>query len=98
VDGDWVRGYAGEVGELAGQVHAVAAALAMAGATGWRSTAAEEFRRALDEQRQSLGGVVTALDEARAALEVHARAVDDVLSGPLGALAAGAAALVEGHL
>jgi hypothetical protein len=86
------------VGELAGQVQAVAAALATAGAAGWRSMAAEEFRTALDEQRRSLGGTVAALDEARAALEVHARAVDDVLAGPLGALAAGAAALVEGHL
>jgi uncharacterized protein YukE len=98
VDGNWVRGYAGEVGELAGQVHGIATALAAAGAEGWRSTAAEEFRAALDEQRRSLGGVVAALDEARAALEVHARAVDDVLAGPLGALAAGAADLVEGLL
>ncbi len=93
-----MRGCAGEVGELAAQVQAIAGALASAQAGRWRSTAAEEFRAALDEQRQLLGGVVAALDEARAALEVHARAVDDVLAGPLGALAAGAAELVGGHL
>ena len=98
MDGNWVRGYAGEVGELAAQVQAVAGALAAAQAEGWRSTAADGFRATLDDQRRLLGGVVAALDEARAALEVHARAVDDVLAGPLGALAAGAAELVGGHL
>jgi hypothetical protein len=39
-----------------------------------------------------------ALDEACNALEAHARAVDDALDGPLGALAGRAAELLGLHL
>lgn len=98
MDGDWVRGYAGEVGELATQVQGLAAGLRAARAESWRSSAAEEFRATLEEQHLRLVALATALDEARGALEAHARAVDETLAGPLGSLAAQAAQLVGLHL
>jgi uncharacterized protein YukE len=98
VDGNWVRRYAGEVGELSEQVRAVAAGLHAARADSWRSLAAQEYRDTLDEQQRALAVAVAALDEARGALETHARAVDDALAGPAGALAGRAAELLGLHL
>ena len=88
MDGDWVRRYAGEVGELSERVRSVAWGLGSARAETWRSLAAEEFRSRLEEQQRAVALLATGLDDARAALEVHARSVDDVLAGPLGSLAA----------
>ena len=97
MDGTWVRRCAGEIGELSEQVQGVAVALGAAGAESWRSLAAEEFRAALSEQQRGVAALAGVLDEARGALEAHARAVDDALGGPLGALAGRAAELLGLH-
>ncbi len=89
-----MRRCAGEVGELSDEVRGLAAALGAAGAQSWRSLAAEEFRATLAEQQRGVVALAGALDEARAALESHARAVDDAGAGPLGALAGRAAELI----
>jgi uncharacterized protein YukE len=98
VDGNWVRRCAGEVGELSEQVRAVARGLGAARADSWHSLAAQEYRDTLEEQQRALAGTVSALDHARGALETHARAVDDALTGPLGAFAGRAAELFGLHL
>jgi uncharacterized protein YukE len=98
VDGFWVRQCAGEVGELSEQVRGVAMALGAARAESWRSLAAEDFRATLAEQQRAVAALAGALDEACNALEAHARAVDDALDGPLGALAGRAAELLGLHL
>jgi uncharacterized protein YukE len=97
VDGNWVRRCAGEVGELSEQVRGVAAALGGVRAESWRSLAADEFRETLAEQQRAVADLAGALDEARAALEVHARAVDDAGAGPLAALAGRASELLGLH-
>ena len=94
MDGNGVWRCAGEVGELSEQVSGVARGLGAAQAQGWRSLAAEEFRATLAEQQRVVAALVGVLDEARALLEAHARAVDDVAAGPLGALAGRAAELL----
>jgi uncharacterized protein YukE len=97
VDGNWVRRCAGEVGELSEQVRALAAGLGAARVESWRSLAAQEFRDSLEEQQHALAATAGALDEARGALETHARAVEDAAAGPLGALAERAAGLLGLH-
>ena len=87
MDGNWVRRCAGEVGELSEQVRAVAVGLGAARADSWHSLAAQEYRDTLEQQQRSLAATQEALDDARGALETHARAMDDVLAGPLGGLA-----------
>jgi uncharacterized protein YukE len=89
-----VRRFACEVGELSEQVRALAAGLGAAQADSWHSLAAQEYRDTLEEQQRALAATVAALDDARGALETHARAVDDALAGPLGALAGRAAELL----
>ena len=98
MDGNWVRRCAGEVGELSEQVRAVAAGLGAARADSWHSLAAQEYRDTLEEQQRALAATVAALDDACGALEKHARAVDDAMAGPLGALAGRAAELLGLHL
>ena len=98
MDGNWVRRCAGEVGELSEQVRGLAAGLGVARAESWRSLAAADYRAALEEQQRSLAATAAVLDDARAALEAHARAVEDALAGPLGALAGRAAELLGLHL
>ncbi len=93
-----MRRCAGEVGELSEQVRGLAVGLDAARAQSWRSLAAEEFRAMLAEQQRGVAALAVALDEARAALEAHARAVDDAGAGPLGALAGRAAELLGLHL
>ena len=93
MDGNQVRGYAGEVGAIREEVRAVAARLGAAGAQTWRSVAAQEFRARLEEQQRGLSAAVALLDDACSALEAHARTVDEVLAGPVGGLAAHAADL-----
>ncbi len=92
-----MRRCAGEVGELSEQVRGVAAALGGARAESWRSLAAEEFRESLAEEQRGVAALAVALDEARAALEVHARAVDDAGAGPLAVFAGRAADLFGLH-
>jgi uncharacterized protein YukE len=98
MDGNWVRRCAGEVGELSEQVRGLAARLGAARAESWRSLAAEEYRGTLEEQQRGLAATAALLDDARGALEAHARAVEDVAAGPLGALAGPAAELLGLHL
>jgi uncharacterized protein YukE len=97
VDGNWVRRCAGEVGELSEQVRGLAAGLGAARAESWRSLAAEDYRATLEEQQRALAATAAVLDDARAALEAHARAVEDAAGGPLGALAGKAAELLGLH-
>jgi uncharacterized protein YukE len=98
VDGDWVRRCAGEVGELSEQVRGLAAGLGAAGAESWHSLAAQDYRDTLEEHQRALAATVAALDDARGALETHARAVDEAAAGPLGVLAGRAAELLGLHL
>jgi hypothetical protein len=98
MDGDWVRRCAGEVGELSEHVRAVAAGLRAARADSWHSLAAPEYRDTLEEQQRALAVTLASLDDARAALETHARAVDDALAGPLGPIAGRSAQLLGLHL
>jgi len=92
-----VRRYAGEVAELSDEVRRLAAGLAAARAESWRSLAAEDYRATLEEQQRALAATAAVLDDARAALEAHARAVEDALAGPLGALSGRAAQLLGLH-
>jgi hypothetical protein len=94
VDGNWVRRCAVDVGELSEQVRRLAAGLGAARAESWRSLAAEDYRTLLEEQQRALALTAATLDDARDALEVHARAVDDAGAGPLAALAGHAAELL----
>jgi|1186.fasta_scaffold370730_2 hypothetical protein len=98
VDGNWVRWCAGEVGELSEQVRRLSAGLAAARAESWRSLAAEDYRATLEEQQHALAATAAVLDDARGALEAHARAVEEALEGPLGALAGRAADVLGLHL
>ncbi len=90
-----MRACAAEVGVLGEEVRVVAARLGAAGAQSWRSVAAEEFRARLEEQQRCLASLVVLLDDARAALDAHARAVDAVLTGPVGGVASHAAQLLR---
>ena len=93
-----MRRCAGEVGALSEQVRGIGAGLGAARPESWRSLAAQDYRATLEEQQRALVATAAALDDARGALETHAGAVEDVLAGPLGAVAGRAAELLGLHL
>jgi hypothetical protein len=83
VDGAWVRQRAADVANLGDEVVRIAELARRGSEVEWESTAAASFRAGLDAELRRLLVVARAIDEAAAALRVHAGALETLAPVPL---------------